>query len=297
MLTEQNYPLLKYLHWHRAISEHPEIISVRNHRARHKGPCFGGIDANITEADLRSRAKASVVNGIGQMLQLSEQIDEEWPELSTFFSSRIEVLSETFMQAFYRSYDCFLSLDLFKELEGGLFSGTVIMPHGSAICYDFMMVNPRVSEDGHLLYSYTGTAVKFKDGNTIEMGSHRGTAYMTPYGIVPDTTPEVDGLFDFVLVLTLFKKYAKVEEVDARSVRKDSPEKTAVKSFNDVTLLSCDWYTTIVRTEGFGVKGHFRMQACGKGYRERRLTYINEYRKHGYIRRAKLLVEADKGEL
>ena len=48
-----------------------------------------------------------------------------------------------------------------------------------------------------------------------------------------------------------------------------------------------DYYTTIIRSEGFGVKGHFRMQACGRNHREHRLVYIKPFEKKGYTRRAK----------
>ena len=55
-----------------------------------------------------------------------------------------------------------------------------------------------------------------------------------------------------------------------------------------VKLITSNWFTTIIRTEGFGVKGHFGLRACGPGRSERRLTWIKPYQKHGYTRKARI---------
>jgi hypothetical protein len=64
------------------------------------------------------------------------------------------------------------------------------------------------------------------------------------------------------------------------------------KVYNDtsipVELVNSNWFTTIIRNEGFGVKGHFGIRACGPGRSERRLTWIKPHAKNGYTRRAKL---------
>lgn len=57
----------------------------------------------------------------------------------------------------------------------------------------------------------------------------------------------------------------------------------------NVLALDSTWYTSIVRTEGFAVRGHLRMQACGKNFSERKLIYIDSFEKHGYVRKAKML--------
>lgn len=54
-----------------------------------------------------------------------------------------------------------------------------------------------------------------------------------------------------------------------------------------VTVVDSTWNKYIVRTEGFGVSGHFRMQRHGKGNADLRLTWIKPYQKHGYVRSPK----------
>lgn len=51
-----------------------------------------------------------------------------------------------------------------------------------------------------------------------------------------------------------------------------------------VIIVDSKWNKYIVRTDGFGVSGHFRMQRCGKGYADLKLTWIEPYKKHGYVR-------------
>lgn len=51
-----------------------------------------------------------------------------------------------------------------------------------------------------------------------------------------------------------------------------------------VVIVDSTWNKYIIRTEGFGVSGHFRMQRCGPGNAELKLTWIKPYQKHGYVR-------------
>lgn len=55
-----------------------------------------------------------------------------------------------------------------------------------------------------------------------------------------------------------------------------------------ITIIDSRWNTVVIRTEGFDVSGHFSLRAVGKGRTEKKLIWINPYRKHGYIRNAKL---------
>ncbi|MVN79269.1 hypothetical protein GO988_23295 [Hymenobacter sp. HMF4947] len=51
-----------------------------------------------------------------------------------------------------------------------------------------------------------------------------------------------------------------------------------------VVLVDSTWNKYLVRTEGFEVSGHFRLQRCGPGNAELKLTWIKPYQKHGYVR-------------
>jgi hypothetical protein len=54
-----------------------------------------------------------------------------------------------------------------------------------------------------------------------------------------------------------------------------------------VYVVDSSWNKLIIRTDGFAVMGHFRLQACGAGLTDRKLIWINAFEKHGYTRRPK----------
>lgn len=56
---------------------------------------------------------------------------------------------------------------------------------------------------------------------------------------------------------------------------------------NDITIVDSTWNKFIVRTEGFGVTGHFRLQPHGEKSQLRKLIWVQPHQKHGYVRRPK----------
>lgn len=60
-----------------------------------------------------------------------------------------------------------------------------------------------------------------------------------------------------------------------------------------VYVVDSSWNKLIIRTDGFAVKGHFRLQPCGVNFSERKLIWIGAFEKHGYKRqpRAKIIHE------
>jgi hypothetical protein len=54
-----------------------------------------------------------------------------------------------------------------------------------------------------------------------------------------------------------------------------------------ITVVNNNWNVTSIRTEGFPVSGHFRLQPCGTGRQSHKLILIEPFTKNGYIRKAK----------
>lgn len=103
---------------------------------------------------------------------------------------------------------------------------------------------------------------------------------------------DVNGLlFGFIAIL-LFKEYAPLEiEVLGKHSKINKSiikEKCVNDTGIDVTLLDSKWFREIIRTEGFSVSGHFRLQPYkdDNGEWKRKFIYINEFEKHGYHRHA-----------
>lgn len=92
----------------------------------------------------------------------------------------------------------------------------------------------------------------------------------------------------------ILKKYGEVETVlVGAGVKRKVPETEEVivnKAPFSITQLDSSWLKTIIRTEGFMVRGHFRLQPYGTGRTQRKLIYIEPFEKHGYTRTAKKLL-------
>jgi hypothetical protein len=56
---------------------------------------------------------------------------------------------------------------------------------------------------------------------------------------------------------------------------------------SDVILVDSTWNKLIIRTEGFGVTGHFRLQPHGEKSQLRKLIWVQPFQKHGYVRKPK----------
>lgn len=97
------------------------------------------------------------------------------------------------------------------------------------------------------------------------------------------------------LALLVLLKNGRVETVLAASnTKRKIPEVENGVLMNStpfpIRYIDSSWLKTIIRTEGFLVRGHFRLQPHGIGRSERKLIYIQPFKKHGYVRRAKKLV-------
>jgi len=60
------------------------------------------------------------------------------------------------------------------------------------------------------------------------------------------------------------------------------------KTRSDITVIDSTWYTNLVSSGAFKVRGHFRMQPYGAGLSKKRLTWIADFEKSGYHRKAKI---------
>lgn len=95
---------------------------------------------------------------------------------------------------------------------------------------------------------------------------------------------------DIILIKT-FLRFADLETkiVNAQRRERHCGEKYVNETDRKIEILDSTYFTTISRTEGFGVSGHFRLQPYGPGRDQRRLQWISDYQKQGYTRKAKML--------
>jgi hypothetical protein len=102
----------------------------------------------------------------------------------------------------------------------------------------------------------------------------------------------------WLVCLPIFLKYCPMETkmVKGGGKEKHVGEKYVNETKYAVEILDSTWFTTIIRSEGFGVSGHFRKQRYGPGMTEWRLQYIEPFEKTGYTRKAKVLIHQNKSQ-
>lgn len=110
---------------------------------------------------------------------------------------------------------------------------------------------------------------------------------------------ERDEAMKLGLAILIFKHFGEVETVlvgaGAKRVIPEMEEKQVLnRAPFKVNMIDCSWLKTIIRKEGFLVRGHFRLQRFGIGRLERRLIYIKPFKKNGYVRRARKLINQEK---
>jgi len=102
--------------------------------------------------------------------------------------------------------------------------------------------------------------------------------------------PDVKEIEDYLYKLLCFIFLSETEEVILKPGEKMGTRKSG-KIINEVRqpliVVTSKWNVTSVRTEGFAVSGHFRLQPYGEGRKQVRVKWIDPFEKKGYIRTAK----------
>lgn len=130
----------------------------------------------------------------------------------------------------------------------------------------------------------------------------RSDTELVTFKSYPDVPPLVgielhDNVMNLALVAILsaelFINFAEVETKVMKPNAQIWDERMVSAIYNnktrsDITVIDSTWYTNLVSSGAFKVRGHFRLQPCGPSLSKRKLTWINEFEKEGYTRRAKI---------
>lgn len=94
-----------------------------------------------------------------------------------------------------------------------------------------------------------------------------------------------------IIAHLIFRKYA---EVETKIIIPTNNKPKSGEYFNKTrclfTILDSKWFTNLIRTDGFKVRGHFRLQPFKDENKEwaKKLIWIEDFEKHGYTHKAKI---------
>lgn len=109
-------------------------------------------------------------------------------------------------------------------------------------------------------------------------------------GLISNIEDQKDWLYGHVMFY-LFKRYAEIETkiLEPHKKIRDINCKYLNEIDLPITYIDSRWFTTIVKSEGFKVRGHFRFQPFGVGLKDRKIIWIEDFEKHGYTAKARKL--------
>ena len=274
-ITEKNTPILKYLKWNRNIIEHPDFGDVKTQ---------GIFAVNISD---------QIRIGRDNIERILNPFVENWPYCQRLFSKTIDVVSIPFIEAAYSNYSKLATPETLQTLYKKEISGTLILGD-TTLCYYYHW-----REDNNIEY----TALVHQRGLVVYACTENGE-FEAEVAEDKKQTIEAGGGLGRILrilpiIIYLFKKYATVDIIPAipfKKVKLPENDTILVDSTLKINYIDCSWFRTIIKKEGFMVKGHFRLQPYKNDKKEwdYKLIYIEPFQKHGYTRTAKKIVDERK---
>lgn len=198
----------------------------------------------------------------------------------------IYYLSKPFENAIHTAIPKIIdSTDEWKDVETG--AGVIINSTGIT----FYLANPNVESGIDLMFFGAGPERIVTYGILHgEKGFHGYYPEFTDNGITNNRETALTLLHYLKLVLYFIKNC----EIETKELKPNEKHRTATeKHYNEtksnITLLDCTWFTTLISNIKHHVKGHLRWQPYGEGRALRKLIWINEFERGGFVRQAKKL--------
>jgi hypothetical protein len=129
-----------------------------------------------------------------------------------------------------------------------------------------------------------------KAGKVFEWGVEKedGRYFFTP-GYVREFTTIMQILVFIELGDISVRYINSLQKIKGKT--KEESDYNATK--HTVHIVDSTWNQILVRTDGFAVRGHFKLQPCGTGLIDRKLIWVNAYEKNGYVRKPKATIVRD----
>lgn len=225
--------------------------------------------------------------------QFGESIRKGFIKDSSPFMN-IQYVTRPFLEAFEKGREKMKEIVLQTPLDE---SGTLILPYANHTQTIFYFI---ISSGDKNDWSYQLLMIMFTKGRKLDEFGLDLCITMDKQGMdvkeaiwkgFIDQGRDLSWWAAWLFLFITFKKYVDVETkiVNANRKEKHLGEKYVNETNRKVEILDSTYFTTISRTEGFGVRGHFRWQPYGNGRDQKRLIWISDFTKHGYTRKAKIL--------
>lgn len=229
------------------------------------------------------------LNDISTFAPAITKLAAKWDMYSKMYRKNITILSEEYYKAMARSFKAFSSIDLSKEIQNC--SGCLIFKSEAGVYTSFLYIINDIQNMSIVCLYDCDTVYAMANVTNNKLSFN----FTSDEGIKGDASEGqiVRGNINIVLCHLLMEKYAKVETKTCmpKSRNKNTHGESMINDTKlKINIRDCTWFTTICRDEEFVVRGHFRLQPKKNEQGEwiKELIYINEFKKQGYHRQAKI---------
>lgn len=232
-----------------------------------------------------------------QKMALADSIIRIWPNVREKFSKKIQYITEPFYAAWEKgSHKLASVLDSEPIDESGAFIFRPSRDQTNTVFYIFKTTGKGDNWDMDATILFFNNSTKAIKPSLAVVAQRRfgfpagaGRFYTSKKGA--EAGIDFKGVMVDIYSMVLFLKYCEVETklVKASKKEKHIGVKYVNETKNNIEILDSTWFTTIVKSDGFPVSGHFRFQPYGPSNSLRKLKWISDYEKQGYTRTAKVL--------
>lgn len=217
---------------------------------------------------------------------------------------KLAVLSKSFVDAMDKSYMKFTQfhMDILSECDGE--NGVVKSPYfidGSFVVYSIkngslsLWVFHNLPNRNNNLMAMPTFYIVASPKDKIQGAGHQLDCMIIK---MIDGLVEVNlrDYINMVLDYLCLRQWADIEIAEIQTKQKKEvkgKKNIIIQDGISYFVLDSKWFTEVCNNNEFIVSGHFRLQPYGDG--SKKLIWINEFKKHGYHRKA-LIEKANKGE-
>jgi hypothetical protein len=225
--------------------------------------------------------------------QVGLSIVQEFPKAAQYFKNKIQYISDPFHQAYEKGAGKLASvLDAEPIHESGTFISSSTPSETNTIFYHLKSegTGADFKLNAIIFFFCKNTKMEKPSLAIIVQKNERGFKEYLSEVAVKNGMDSMTVIAD-IFTLILFMKYCETETkiIGAGKKAIHAGQKYVNESRYKVEILDSTWFTTIVKSEGFHVRGHFRMQPYGPNMSQRKLIWITDFEKDGYTRTAKVL--------
>ncbi|MBE7174697.1 MAG: hypothetical protein INR73_29270 [Williamsia sp.] len=231
---------------------------------------------------------ADFFNTPGQAVQIGDAFKAKLP----YFKRKIRLLSQPFQEAMWRAQKLLTEAGMMDRLPSDC--GTLVMGETTYLYQlengpDFYACDVWEFYKDRLV---SMVAERWTPKTGQEMQAWRSKALLTKESLAMvdnNHTLWAGQAVGNVFLFIQFLKHCPIQTKELTARKKARLYDCKYVNQTDLTIqvLNSTWFTNLVKSEGFNVRGHFRWQRHGPNNSLLKLIWINEFEKSGYTMAAK----------